>query len=259
MRATKFVKSYIDAWNQMDPEGVLDHLAVGGTYRDVPANEQHAGDELVTYLKLFFKQNKHRYELIGDVLTGERTIAFQYRVSPLSNPVGAADIYRGAEFMTLVYDAAVTITDYYEGTDIVRPSDITDVGGAGRKYAKSRLSTGQMDDYKDRLMVLMQDEQAFLQPDLTLPKLADAVGCSVNHLSQVINSGLGISFFDFLNQSRIEYAKELLSEQGSHRRAILSVALAAGFNSNSAFYAAFKKCCGVTPAQYRRRKLSITH
>lgn len=259
MRAAKFVESYIDAWNQMDPQGVVDHLAVGGIYRDVPANEQHAGDDLVAYLKSFFRQNKHRYELIGDVLSSEMTIAFQYRVSPLSVAGDPADIYSGAEFIALAHDAAVTITDYYEGSDIVRPADITDVSGAGRKYAKSRLSTDQMDAYKERLAALMRREQAFLQPDLTLPKLAEAVDCSVNHLSQVINSGLGVSFFDYLNQSRIEYAKKLLREQDSHRRAILSVALAAGFNSNSAFYAAFKKCCGVTPAQYRRRKLSITH
>jgi AraC-like DNA-binding protein len=78
-------------------------------------------------------------------------------------------------------------------------------------------------------------------------------------LSQVINSGIGVSFFDYLNQHRIEYAKNLLGENAGHNNAILNVAFAVGFNSNSAFYAAFKKCVGQTPARYRRAQSGKAH
>ncbi len=257
MRSSKFVESYFAAWNHLDPKGVADHLAADGTYCDIPKNQRHSRDELVTNLTDFFARDRRRYELIGDILTGDNSIAFQYKISPLAvaNNGSIAQVYCGAEFMTLAGDAAVTITDYYESSDIRRPADITGVGTNGKKYAKSRLSTRRLNEYKDRLSQIMQCEQAYLKPDLTLPKLAATVGCSVNHLSQVINSGLGISFFDYLNQHRIEYAKELLSEHDPHRRAILSIAFAAGFNSNSAFYAAFRKNSGLTPAQYRRQQL----
>jgi AraC-like DNA-binding protein len=86
-----------------------------------------------------------------------------------------------------------------------------------------------------------------------------AVDCSVNHLSQVINSGFGVSFFDYLNQYRIEHAKELLTTLDGQSNAILNIAFTVGFNSNSAFYAAFKKYVGQTPAQYRRSQMSKTH
>ena len=105
----------------------------------------------------------------------------------------------------------------------------------------------------------MQSQQAFLRSDLTLPKLAEAVDCSVNHLSQVINSGFGTSFFDYLNQHRIERARELLTKLDGRSNAILNIAFTVGFNSNSAFYAAFKKCVGQTPAQYRRAQLTKPH
>ena len=261
MHSSKFVESYFAAWNHFDPKGVADHLAVHGTYCDVPENQQHSRDELVTYLTDFFARDRRRYELIGDILTGDNSIAFQYKVSPLAvaDHGSIAQAYCGAEFMSLAGDAAVTITDYYESSDIRRRADIAGVGTNGKKYAKSRLSSRRVDEYKDRLSQIMQCEQAYLQPDLTLPKLAAMAGCSVNHLSQVINSGLGISFFDYLNQHRIEYAKELLSEHDPHRRAILNIAFAAGFNSNSAFYAAFRKSSGLTPAQYRQRQLQKTN
>ena len=123
------------------------------------------------------------------------------------------------------------------------------------KYAKSGLNDQQLSDYKLRLEQIMQNQKAYLRPDLTLPKLAETVDCSINHLSQVINSGFGISFFDYLNQYRIEHARELLTEIEGQSGAILNIAFTVGFNSNSAFYAAFKKCVGQTPAQYRRAQI----
>ena len=105
----------------------------------------------------------------------------------------------------------------------------------------------------------MRSQRLYLRPDLTLPELAKAVGCSVNHLSQVINSGFGRSFFDYVNRYRIDRAKELLSELDGHADSVLNIAFSVGFNSNSAFYTAFKKAVGEAPAQYRRRLLRETH
>jgi AraC-like DNA-binding protein len=102
----------------------------------------------------------------------------------------------------------------------------------------------------------MRIEMAFLRPDLTLPTLAACVDCSVNHLSQVINSGYGMSFFDYLNHHRVDYAKQLLSDQDGQIQSVLSIALAAGFNSNSSFYTAFRKASGQTPAQFRQSQTS---
>lgn len=56
MQASQFVKSYFDAWNQHDPQGVADHFAADGIYRDVPENVQRSHDELVTSLYGFFSQ-----------------------------------------------------------------------------------------------------------------------------------------------------------------------------------------------------------
>jgi AraC-like DNA-binding protein len=152
--------------------------------------------------------------------------------------------YRGAEFMTLHGDAAMTIMNYYDIPGIGQqstPAQLTTSNTRAHKYAKSGLSNEQLLIYKNQLEMIMQSRQAFLRSDLTLPKLAKTVGCSVNHLSQVINSGFEMSFFDYLNRYRIDYAKELLSTSDCQSGAILNIAFTVGFNSNSAFYAAFKK------------------
>jgi AraC-like DNA-binding protein len=264
MHATRFVESYFDAWNDCDPKGVADHLAADGIYCDIPEKRQRSHDELISSLSDFFSHDRYQYELIGDILTGSNSIAFQYRMSSFdaADENALTDSYCGAEFMTLHGDAAITITDYYDIPGMARPARIVREAAdrsPQHKYAKSGLSTAQLNEFKNRLETLMQSEKAFLGSDLTLPKLAAVVDCSVNHLSQVINSGFGMSFFDYLNKHRIQHAKKLLSEYNGYNSAILNVAFASGFNSNSAFYAAFKKCIGQTPAQYRRARLKKSH
>lgn len=247
MHTADFVASYFEAWNQADAAGVADHLTRNGTYCDMPLNRQLTRNALVANLVDSFSHDHSRYELVGEALSGESTIAFQYRVTPLdsstSKPAGCP--WFGAEFMTVNSEAAVRIADYWE-------ISANSADTARTKYARSGLGEREMEEYKNRLGGLMRSEKLHLRSDLTLPRLAELVDCSVNHLSQVLNAGFGMSFFDFLNSHRIEDAKQLLSGQQGGQHAILDIPFAVGFNTNSAFYSAFKKSTGQTPAQYRR-------
>ena len=146
MYATKFVESYFDAWNHCDPKGVADHLTADGIYCDIPEDAQRSHDELIINLKEFFSNYRHRYELIGDILTSRDTIAFQYKMCPLEevNKSESPATYRGAEFMTLHGDAAMTITDFYDIPGMARPSNLPQVASREaqrHKYAKSGLSS----------------------------------------------------------------------------------------------------------------------
>ena len=264
MRATDFVESYFSAWNHCDAQGVADHLADGGVYRDIPENVQRSHDELITSLTDFFSDHQHHYELIGEILSGDNSIGFQYRMCPSegSSEKLQSKSYFGAEFVTLNGDEAITIIDYYDIPGMSRPSNLARLTSREtqlHKYAKSGLTEKQFYFYKRRLEQIMETQHLFLKPDLTLPLLAEIIDCSANHLSQVINAGFGLSFFGYLNQHRISHAQRLLSEPGAENKSILNMALALGFNSNSAFYAAFKKHVGKTPSQFRQAQNNRTH
>lgn len=248
LRAAEFVDSYFEAWNQRDARLVAEHLAQDGVYCDTAHNQNHSRKELLTWLVDFFASNKHRYELFGDILTGRNSIAFQYVVSAPDS----GETFFGAEFVTLNGSEAVRILDYYDVPGMVHPV----TSAREHKYTKSGLSGSQMEKYKRRLEAQMQFDKVYRRSDLTLPKLAALVGCSVNHLSQVINSGIGMSFFDYLNHYRIEYAKQLLGQGIGRHQSVLDIAFTVGFNSNSSFYTAFKKTSGQTPAQYRQSRIT---
>ena len=124
--------------------------------------------------------------------------------------------------------------------------------GRPDKYKKARLPDTVLHDVKQRLLKVMTDQRPYLECELTLPQLAELVGCTTNHLSQVINEGVQKTFFDFVNFYRVEEVKRQLVDPEKTKLSILTLAMDAGFNSKSAFYSAFKKEVGVTPGQFRK-------
>jgi AraC-like DNA-binding protein len=254
MISSDFVASYFDAWNHHDAGAVADHLARGGTYCDMPFQRQLARAELIAHLTEYFAQDNCRYQLIGEILRAENSIAFQYRACPQDRSDETAG-WTGAEFVTMQGDAAGRIEDYYRSPDLesaVRAATPDSVRQRIQRYAKSGLDEEGLQAVMTRLTELMEAERFYLEPDLSLPQLSERMDCSVNHLSQAINAGFGVSFYDYVNGYRVRQAADILCSDDRESNAILEVALAVGFNSTSTFYAAFKKITGQTPAQYRR-------
>ena len=120
------------------------------------------------------------------------------------------------------------------------------------KYARSSLSTDDAQRYKIRLMQTMQEQKLYLDCDLTLRDLAEHAGLSYHQASQVINGQMNQRFFSFVNNYRIQLAKELLADPKTSKMAIVDLAMEVGFKSKSSFYDAFKKVTQVTPTQFKK-------
>ena len=119
-----------------------------------------------------------------------------------------------------------------------------------KKYQKSALDADMSSALLAELQRHMAEARPYLDSTLTLTQLAGQMRISPNYLSQVINEQTGSNFFDFINQHRVEAAKERLREPGQSN--ILNIAMDAGFNSKSAFYTAFKQHTDMTPGQFRK-------
>ncbi|WP_052823523.1 helix-turn-helix transcriptional regulator [Neotamlana sedimentorum] len=96
-------------------------------------------------------------------------------------------------------------------------------------------------------------QKKFLDPFLSLSKLAEELDMSVSHLSQLINTYGHKSFTDLINFYRIEHAKKLLSDKEFKHYKIVAIGMESGFNSKSTFYSAFKKYTSVTPSVFRSK------
>jgi len=121
------------------------------------------------------------------------------------------------------------------------------------KYSSSGLGEEQLQLISISLEKLMAKEKLYLQPELTISDLADKLKCSRHHLSQVLNDHLKCSYYDYINQLRVEEAKQLLKDPAYQQQKIASVAYDSGFNSLSTFNDVFKKITGSTPSQYKKQ------
>lgn len=117
------------------------------------------------------------------------------------------------------------------------------------RYEKSTLSAEQLDDYSQRLDTLMQAEKVYLQNDLSLQKLAKLMRIPNHHLTQVLNLRKKLSFYEYVNRFRVDFASTLMRKKESIPLEI--VAQRSGFNSKATFYRNFKSVLGCTPSQYR--------
>ena len=104
---------------------------------------------------------------------------------------------------------------------------------------------------KEKLLAYMSSDKPYLDPDLTLTDLAKRLAISRNQLSEVINTGVGDNFYNFINKYRIDEVKQLIRDDSKKRFKIISLAYEAGFNSKSSFNNIFKKIMGLTPSAYR--------
>lgn len=125
-----------------------------------------------------------------------------------------------------------------------------------KKYSTSGIGKEQQEAYWLQLQHVMNTQETYLTAGLTLDDLAQQMGIHSNYISQSINSMSGEHFYDYINGLRINRAKDLLL-QSDKKMNILDIALAVGFNSKSAFYAQFKKNVGITPREFKKRRLKL--
>ena len=71
-------------------------------------------------------------------------------------------------------------------------------------------------------------------------------------VSNLLNTGFHKNYNDFINEYRIEKAKEILSDASKNKVTVLEILYEVGFNSKSSFNTAFKKHTNQTPTEFRK-------
>ncbi|NFH70727.1 response regulator [Clostridium botulinum] len=83
---------------------------------------------------------------------------------------------------------------------------------------------------------------------VTLEQMASICNLSPCYFSKVFKKSIGVNFISYVNEAKINKAKELLKNTDIP---ILNVALDLGFDDCGYFIRVFKKSEGVTPKKYR--------
>lgn len=95
------------------------------------------------------------------------------------------------------------------------------------------------------------EQLSYKNKTISLASLAGELGLSTHKLSSLLNNNYHLSFNDFINTYRINSIKnQIITTDSLQNFTMEALAYEAGFSSRSAFYSAFKKLVGESPAQY---------
>jgi PAS domain S-box-containing protein len=124
------------------------------------------------------------------------------------------------------------------------------------KYRSSSLKG--VDEIKlfYRMKRVIEEEQLYLNPDLTLKIVADHLHTNTKYLSQVVNHHAGCNFQQFINYYRVEEVKKKITEPELANLTLFGVALQCGFKNKSTFYKVFKDITNMTPKAFLKHHKS---
>ena len=125
-----------------------------------------------------------------------------------------------------------------------------------KKLAYKRMGNGRKEEEASlfvQLEKVMQEQQPYINPELTLPELAVLIGTNRTSLSKAIREQGFKSFQDYLNRYRIEELKRQLKEGDLLSLGELYVQV--GFGSKSTFFRCFREYEGITPMEYIRQMI----
>lgn len=116
------------------------------------------------------------------------------------------------------------------------------------KHPVSDASNSRQKDYLDKFLYITNYINEHFAENLSLEQVADLAGFSKYHFTRLFKQYTDTSFYKYLNQKRIDYAKTLLLDPDLP---VIDVALQCGFSSLSAFLRMFKQLNKCTPTEFR--------
>jgi AraC-like DNA-binding protein len=183
---------------------------------------------ILTHLLIFGLQAAANFYLVVQVLIAFTIYLTSYRI-----------IFR-PQFLQLTMKVEETIEKLTSGKT---------------KYQRSGLKDADRMQLADALAKYMEEHKPYLDNSLSLQSLSEKIGISKNHLTEVLNTQFGQSFFDFINKYRVEEVKRMLVEKEFEHLSITGIGVEAGFRSKTAFLMNFKKFTGVRPAEYKKSRI----
>jgi AraC-like DNA-binding protein len=100
----------------------------------------------------------------------------------------------------------------------------------------------------ENISKLMEEQKMFLNSDLKVSDIAAELGTNSRYVSNCIKLGKNVTFKQFVNGYRVDYAKQLMRQHPDMKLAV--VGLKSGFSNEMTFFRTFKAYTGKTPKEW---------
>ena len=102
-----------------------------------------------------------------------------------------------------------------------------------------------MESFKQLMIV----DKGYLDPSLSVDEISRQLNTNRTYVSKLVNVYYGMPFRDYLNHLRIEYAKQLMTDEPD--AVIDYISVKSGFQSSTQFIRKFRELEGLTPTAWK--------
>lgn len=145
------------------------------------------------------------------------------------------------------------LTDNYEELKASRNAGAQE---AERKYKSSNLNDTGRRALAEAITSVMENGDEYCSADFSLERLAQLTGSNSKYVSQVINDTFGKNFRTYVNDYRVNLARQRLADlehYGNYTTKAIGESL--GFSSHASFINVFRNATGLTPSQYQKMSM----
>lgn len=143
---------------------------------------------------------------------------------------------------------------YLENEKLFKLDKIENKEPQSTKYKTSKILDKEMEAIARQLESFFQKEKPYLDPDLNLDDLSFKMKIPKNYLTQTFNTYLGQSFYQYINNARVEESISHLKKTKGEN--ITQIGFECGFKSKSTFYKYFKERTGYSPLEFRETRFA---
>ncbi|MHA8075517.1 helix-turn-helix domain-containing protein [Aquirufa sp. TARAVU-A1A] len=122
------------------------------------------------------------------------------------------------------------------------------------KFRNSTLQDAESTKYDldeiERLFSAYIEDQPYLKAGFSLNMISEGTKLPVHQISYFIKTRYALTFNEWKNEQRINYAVELINAGHAELLTLESISLQCGYRSRANFLDAFKKVMGITPSEY---------
>lgn len=125
-----------------------------------------------------------------------------------------------------------------------------------RKYATSSLSSSDAALLFQKIELLFENETIYQNQDLKVQDIAKRLMVTNHNISQSLNEIAGKTFYEYVNDYRLQYFQNQLANPQKKQFTILALGMESGFSSKATINRVFKNRIGETPKEYQQRMLA---
>jgi AraC-like DNA-binding protein len=111
---------------------------------------------------------------------------------------------------------------------------------------------------KEKLEKLFKEDKIYLRQNLTIWDVSMELGTNRTYVSQLINDYYKMNFSRFVNQYRIERAKESLMHKDTEVFSLETIGEQCGFGTQNNFIRVFRSFENTTPGKYREEQSIVS-